>query len=102
MTRQEFVDAIEEFIYLYTQDYTSGVSWRMVSEEEGDWEAEVEIDFFMSKWKVPIGVDHDTKRVEIAGSWDPPCFLPLDAEGLYTYLFFQAEKKLRDFEKEHK
>jgi hypothetical protein len=99
MTREDFVAEVEEFISYYCQDYVKGAAWKMTLEDDDDFEAEVEIELFSdgeSKWTVPIGVDRNGKkhRAAIATNPDTSSYLDLNDAGLYTYLFFEAEKLL--------
>ena len=100
MTKEEFIEQVKEFVDYYCVDYIDKASWKMTSEDDDDFEAEVELEMPSRRvWTVPIGIDRNNRKEHVAAiAAAPDCdiYLSLDGEGLYTWLFFEAEKKLQE------
>ncbi|MBI9081618.1 MAG: hypothetical protein JEY79_18000 [Pseudodesulfovibrio sp.] len=99
MTFQEFKEAVAGFVDFYCCEYGGHCNIEFQDgEDQEDFYATVEIvydPFSSEEWVVPIIVGEDGEA-GIQKCLSESDTLRLDGEGLYTWLFFEAEKRLRE------
>lgn len=95
LTLKEINTQLAEFEKLYLSDYVDEFSCfkhEFDPESPEDFDGFYKLTYHTVEFAVPFGVD-ENGILGIAAAPDMGVYLPLNGEGLYTYLFFEALKR---------
>lgn len=100
-SREEFKEALDEFVDYYCADYIRKASWVMDEPREHDgpedMTATVTLEFFRNiKRTLYVGIHSGEICIECGtdGDW----YLPLDHEGLYCFLWNETDNDVQNLE----
>lgn len=90
MNKQEFEDAIKEFIQLYCDDYFKTSSYNVYERKNEPLQAEIYLESYSQSYTVPVEESNGEIVIPIPDCSD----LNLDLTNLFCYIWNEAENRL--------